>query len=364
MRMKISKLNNFDLIRLLAALIVVIAHTADIAHYATFEFLSATFNSRLAVDVFFIISGFLIYRSFENSNSLVTYFQKRAKRILPAYVAVIVISAVALAFISDLSWSKYFNAEFFKYIFFNLATLNFLQPNLPGVFTNQEFQAVNMSLWTIKVEIMFYLAVPLIAYVLGKTNKAWGMFAIYLSSILYSTAVVALFGSAESGIALQLEQQLPGQLAFFISGAFLYCFYTELQQNKIAALAIATLIIAVHNFATQIYFAYPIALAVLTIYFCLMFRYLGNFGKHGDFSYGMYIWHFPILQVFAHFNLFERPLIAVPCLFLCIFGASFISWNWVEKPFLQRRFQPQYVEASEFTGSSQSQGRVTNLTFK
>ncbi|MEL7078728.1 MAG: acyltransferase [Cyanobacteria bacterium J06648_1] len=352
--MKISRKNNFDLIRLLAALVVVAAHTADVSQYAAFEFISATFNSRLAVDIFFIISGFLIFRSFENSSSLTSYFQKRAKRILPAYVAVIVISAVGLSLVSSLSFTKYFNLEFFKYIFFNLITLNFLQPTLPGVFENQEFQAVNMSLWTIKVEIMFYLVVPLIAYWLNKTNKAWGMVAIYLSSILYSTAVVILINRVGSeGFIGQLEQQLPGQLAFFISGAFLYSFYSQFRQNIVGALAIATLIIVVHNFATQIYFAYPIALAVFTIYFCLIFKYLGNFGKYGDFSYGIYIWHFPILQVFVHFNLFEQPFIATPLLFVCVFAASFISWNWIEKPFLNKR--SHYVKAVEATANEKQQ---------
>ncbi|MEO1670936.1 MAG: acyltransferase [Cyanobacteria bacterium J06631_2] len=350
--MKISRKNNFDLIRLLAALVVVAAHTADVSQYAAFEFLSATFSSGLAVDVFFIISGFLIFRSFKNSSSLVSYFQKRARRILPAYVAVILISAVGLSFVSSLSFAKYFNLEFIKYIFFNLITLNFLQPTLPGVFENQEFQAVNMSLWTIKVEIMFYLVVPLIAYWLNKTNKVWGMVAIYLSSILYTIAVVAWSNQVgASGFVGQLEQQLPGQLALFISGAFLYSFYDKFRQNILAALAIATLILTVHNFVTQINFAYPIALAVFVLYFCLMFKYLGNFGKYGDFSYGIYIWHFPILQVFVHFNLFEQPFIATPLLFLCVFAASFISWNWIEKPFLKKR--SHYTKAAETTISGE-----------
>ena len=365
MPVQISKKNNFDLIRLLAALVVVTGHVAGVSKYAAFEFISAPFSSEVAVDVFFIISGFLIYRSFENSDSVTSYFQKRARRILPAYVTVIMVSAVGLSLVSSLSFAEYFtNREFFKYIFFNLITLNFLQPTLPGVFTNLEFQSVNMSLWTIKIEVMFYLVVPLIAYLLNKTNKAWAMLALYLFSILYSTAVVALSNRVSYGFVGQLDQQLPGQLAFFISGVFLYCFYDKFRQNITVALAIATLIMVVHNFATEIYFAYPIALAVLVIYFSLIFRYLGNFGKYGDFSYGIYIWHLPILQVMAHFNLFEQPLIAVPLLFLSIFGASFISWNWIEKPFLKRR--SHYIKATESKRerSKESTREVANYTTK
>ncbi|MEO0686509.1 MAG: acyltransferase, partial [Cyanobacteria bacterium J06649_11] len=313
MGIKISRRNNFDLIRLLAALVVVAAHTADVSHYAAFEFLSATFNSWLAVDVFFIISVFLIYRSFEHSQSLTIYWQKRARRILPAYLTVILVAALGLSLISHLSLLEYFtHREFWQYIFFNSITLNFLQPSLPGVFTELEFQSVNMSLWTIKVEVMFYLAVPFIAYVLDKTNRAWGMLAIYLGSILYSTTVMTLSDRLGDGFVTQLEQQLPGQLAFFISGAFLYCFYEGFRQHIFSALAIASLILVVHNFVVELYFAYPLALAILVIYFCLIFKYLGNFGKYGDFSYGIYIWHFPILLLLDHFNLFEQPAIALP----------------------------------------------------
>ena len=336
--MKITRKNNFDLVRLLAALIVVIAHTADVSKYAVFETLSGTFNSRLAVDIFFVISGFLIIRSYENSSNLGVYLKKRMKRILPAYAAVIIITAVALSLISTVSFDKYFNLEFAKYIVFNLLTFNFLQPTLPGVFVTNDIQVVNLSLWTIKVEVMFYLLVPLIVYVLSKTNKILTLGLIYLGSILYSTALMQ-FGDRffEPDTLIQLEQQLPGQLAFFISGAFIYYFYDKFRDNILFLLPIAAFVIAIHNFAAEIYLMYPLALATMVIYFCLIFRYLGNFSQHGDFSYGIYIWHFPILQIFAHFRLFERPALAVPTMLLCIFFASYASWNLIEKPFLARR---------------------------
>ena len=68
------------------------------------------------------------------------------------------------------------------------------------------------------------------------------MLALYLFSILYSTAVVALSNRVSYGFVGQLDQQLPGQLAFFISGVFLYCYYDKFRQNITVALAIATLI--------------------------------------------------------------------------------------------------------------------------
>lgn len=335
--MKINSQNNFDLMRLLAAIVVVIAHTASISQYQTFLTLETIFNPKVAVDCFFIISGFLIFRSYENSSSLKSYLQKRAKRILPAYVTVIVISALGLYFISTASFQEYFNGEFFKYIFFNLITLNFVQSTLPGVFENNVLQTVNTSLWTIKVEIMFYLAVPIIARILTTTNKAVGITTIYLLSILYSTAVMGFSDRLSPEVLIQLEQQLPGQLAFFISGALLYYYYDKFTEWAIPLLSVAGLVIAMHNYFWEIYFLYPLALGIVTIYSCLLFKYLGNFGRYGDFSYGIYIWHFPILQVFRHFQLFNHPGLAIPLLFGCLFLVSYLSWNLVEKPFLRRK---------------------------
>ena len=346
--MKINRKNNFDLIRLIAAIVVVIAHTASNSQYEAFLTLESIFNPKTAVDSFFIISGFLIFRSFENSSSLGNYIQKRAKRILPAYIAVIVVCAFGLFFVSSVNIGEYFNLEFIKYIFFNLLTLNFLQSTLPGVFVdNSQTAAVNPSLWTIKVEKMFYVVVPLIVYFLRKTNKALVIGIIYFLSILYSNIVIQLSDRLSPEFITQLEQQLPGQMAFFISGALLYYFYDKFSDNVMLLLSIAAFIIAIHNFATEIYLFYPLALAVIIIYFCLMFKYLGNFSKYGDFSYGIYIWHFPILQVFNHFNLFSNPWIGVPLLFACVFSISCLSWNFIEKPFLRRKSNHVVAEAKQ-----------------
>ena len=336
--MEINKTrNNFDLIRLIAAIAVVIAHTASRSQYDVLLVVEKILSPKVAVDIFFIVSGFLIFRSFENSSSLTSYIKKRAKRILPAYVAVIVVSAFALYFVSSVSFQEYFGLTWIKYIFFNLITLNFLQSSLPGVFENNDIQAVNTSLWTIKVEIMFYIAVPIIVYILNKTDRFWGIVAIYFLLIAYSTGVMQLSDRLSPELLTQLEQQLPGQLAFFVSGALLYYFYDKFVRNISLLMFVSSFILVLHNYALSVYFLFPISLAIIAIYFCLMFKYLGNFGKHGDFSYGMYIWHFPILQTFLHFQLFDNPWIAIPGVVISVFLASFISWNFIEKPFLNKR---------------------------
>ena len=346
--MKINRKNNFDLLRLTLAILIMISHSAGLSENDLMLDIGNLINAKVAVDAFFIISGFLIFMSFENSSSIWSYTKKRAKRILPGYIAVIVICAVALSVVSVLKFAEYFtNKEFFQYIFFNLTTFNFLQPTLPGVFVDQRVQAINNPLWTIKVEIMFYIAVPIIGYIFSKINKVAAIAAIYLLSILYSTAIMQLGDRLDPSFLIQLEQQLPGQMAFFISGTLLYYFYEKFHNNSFIFLAISVLILVIHNFAFEIYFLYPLAFAVTVIYFCLIVKYLGNFGKYGDFSYGIYIWHFPILQVFVHYQLFDRALIGIPLSYLCVFIAAYLSWNYIEKPFLNKRSHYVVAETKE-----------------
>jgi peptidoglycan/LPS O-acetylase OafA/YrhL len=339
--------NNFDLIRFLLAVVVVIAHISSFSQTTVVLKLEEIFNPKAAVDGFFIISGFLIFMSFERSSSLFNYIKKRSSRILPGYISVIVICAFALFFVSDVNFQEYFNLEFVKYIFFNIVTLNFLQPTLPGVFETHSTSAINHPLWTIKVEIMFYIVVPFIAYILTKTNKLLAIIIIYLSSILYSTVVMQFSDRLQPDLLIQLEQQLPGQMAFFISGALLYYYYEKFHNHILFFLLSAVFILIVHNQAMEIYFLYPLALAVVVIYFSLIFKYLGNFGKYGDFSYGIYIWHFPILQVFVHYQMFENPWLGIPLSLICIFLVSFLSWHWIEKPFLSRRSHYVVAEANK-----------------
>lgn len=157
--------NNFDFIRVLLAFIVFVGHLGALSDSSQLEFLT---NSPVEVAVFsfFIVSGFLIARSYERSSSLKSYIKKRINRIVPAYLLVVFLCTVLLSTVSTLSFSDYFgNTQVYKYFLWNSAFMNFMAPSLPGVFGNE---AVNGALWTLKIEMCFYFAVPLIFYYLEK----------------------------------------------------------------------------------------------------------------------------------------------------------------------------------------------------
>ena len=328
------KTNNFDFLRLLFALIVAIVHCAELSKAGFLSGIVKYLSSGVAVDAFFIISGFLIFMSYESSKSLSSYANKRLRRIFPGYVAVIIICAILLYAISSKSFFEYANAELLKYIFFNALTLNFIQPTLPGVFGDNQIQVINGALWTIKIEVMFYIAVPFIAFIASKSNKVVSLSVIYILSIVYSFTMLWLYSDSSEEIYVKLERQLPGQLAFFISGAAFYYFYDFFYKKKFLLIALSILILSMDKYVIDRYIFYPMSLAIVILSFASFFNYLGNFGKFGDLSFGIYIWHFPILQVLVFYNMFDNPVTGVGIFLIAILIASFLSWHLIEKRYL------------------------------
>ena len=147
--------NNLDCLRLILASVVVLFHIS-LTNIPALAF-DKYFSARFAVNTFFVISGLLIYRSYVRSSSVGSYFEKRVRRIYPAYFTVVVLAALALCPLSSLPVSQYFGVGFWKYLGANLVFLNFLAPSLPGVFTSNSISAVNGALWTLKIEVAFYL---------------------------------------------------------------------------------------------------------------------------------------------------------------------------------------------------------------
>ena len=76
---------------------------------------------------------------------------------------------------------------------------------------------------------------------------------------------------------------------------------------------------------------YPASLAMTVLYFATIFKCLGNFGKFGDLSFGVYIWHFPIIQILLTYDLFLNEVSGVAIFMIFTFIASYLSWHLIEK---------------------------------
>ena len=345
--------NNFDLIRLFLAFSVCFAHLGEVSGVSAFLPLANYFYSGIAVDCFFVVSGFLIFRSFHRSSSIRSYLNKRVRRIYPAYLTVILAVAFLLPlFFSNLTENILFSNIWLRYLSSNLVFLNFLQPDLPGIFSSNPLQVINAPLWTIKVEIMFYLSVPLIFLLLKKKRQWLPLCCLYAASVAYSFIFLTMHNQSGLEVYLKLEKQLPGQLSFFLSGGGLYLYYPFFKKHwKILLSAAAVILIAASQNSNIAFPLYPISLATLVICVTLIFPYLGNWGKFGDMSYGVYIYHFPIIQIFTACSLFAaRPWLGFIVLIATILFVSFLSYRYIERPFLKRSSHYRQADGSTNKG--------------
>lgn len=328
--------NNLDLVRFVLAAMVFVSHAHDLSGVAELSMLSAAISSTLAVQAFFVISGFLIFQSYDRSSTPRSYTLKRIRRILPAYVVVVLGCAALLGLMSTLPYRTYIaDPAVWKYIAANLVFLNFLAPELPGVFQDNIVHAVNGALWTLKIEVAFYVAVPICVWLFHRIGRAPVLIAIYLLSALYAAAMIWLAEARQSDAFMELARQLPGQMTYFAAGAAIYYHFDRFRERPITILLCGLLLLAVSSVTFELLLRpLGVALLVMSVAFG---PYLGRFGRYGDFSYGIYIIHFPVLQTLIAIGL---PAHSLP-LFLLASAALVLllavaMWHLVEKRFLRR----------------------------
>lgn len=327
--------NCFDFLRFFFAANILLAHLCELSQNKSLLFLSNFSNSSIAIKGFFIISGFLVAKSYTNTPSLKEYFIKRAKRILPAYIVVLLFSAITLSFFSSFNFLEYFtDIDVYKYLGWNSVFLNFMHPCLPGLFENNLMCAVNGALWTLKVEEGFYIVLPFIFYAIKKSKKPFlTLGSLYVLSLLYWFVMDFYLNQP------LLAKQLPGYMAYFATGIFLFLNFDFLLLNKKKLFFISLLFLIISGFSPfQIDVFYPAAFGLMVIIAAYSLPFLNNFGKYGDFTYGLYIYHFPIIQLFRQYDLFEKYnpiLMAFSVILITLFFAVF-SWFFIEKRFLDR----------------------------
>ena len=318
--------NSFDFLRFFLALMVFFAHY-DILRGVSF--VNSPITSPMAVSGFFTISGLLIFRSYCRSNSLKSYFLKRVKRIFPAYVLVVLLVVPLFACFSELPLREYFlSAELFRYLVANLATMNFLHPSLPGVLSGE---AVNPSLWTIKVELFLYLLVPLVASLYAKSSRVWSVVVVVLTSLL---ATWLKRTADDTGVpTYDLVGKWVSLVSYFMAGAAAYLFREELKRYKYFLILPAMSILALETRDAE--FFRPFAMGVAIYFFAFTTPFLNKFGKIGDLSYGIYIFHGPIVNLTICLGWEDGPHTFFITLFLVLLVA-FFSWHLLEKKILSR----------------------------
>lgn len=339
--------NNIDFLRLILASVVALFHTAVLTGIPSLSILGHL-SADFAVKGFFVISGMLVYRSYLRSSSWQSYFEKRVRRIYPGYIAVVLACAFGLFPLSTSSLEQYFGIAFWKYLAINLVFLTHFCPSLPGLFQSHIETAVDGVFWTLKIEVLFYLLVPAIHFIATKAGQLRGLGAIFALSCLWRLAFERLALSRQghyshSYLYGKLAIQLPGQLLYFIAGILILLYFEKLKCMLPWMFFLTIAAFLFDHFVTRGAID-CVWISAFVLVFCFS-RYLGNFSRYGDFSYGVYIVHWPILQVLISLGLDKQnPALFLAVALLAITVAAVSLWHLVESKWLAR--SSHYRQAS------------------
>jgi peptidoglycan/LPS O-acetylase OafA/YrhL len=320
--------NNFDALRLVAALAVILSHAFLIAQGTEkndpLNWLTGNqcMLGLTGVFVFFAVSGFLVTQSFEQTHSPLRYLIKRVLRIFPAYLVCLVVTAFLLGpVVTTLPLGEYLRRpEPYNYLYYN-SFFDIRVHELPGVMfvDNQVGLEVNGSLWSLGAEFDMYLMVL-------------GLGMLRLLKLPVCVALLALGMACIHFDQLSFLGGWGWTLSFFASGMILYKLRdTRIFDWRIALLALTGLAISIP--LRQFILLFPVCGCYLALYLALHPKLpIIPATRFGDLSYGLYIFGWPSEQVViwllhGQTSWWLEFLLAT----LLAGGLAFLSWHLVEK---------------------------------
>ncbi|WP_158549168.1 acyltransferase family protein [Lysobacter silvisoli] len=324
--------NNFNLIRLIAAWLVIYGHAYPITGSGEQDLLlqlvHIKFAGGIAVDMFFVISGFLIAASLER-NRLPAYLAARALRIFPALLVCVLLSVFVLGPLLTTAADYWNSPQTWKYLKANALLSRNTQYFLPGMFEGQPSQAINGSLWSLPIEVRLYLWLALFALLRLFTPLRFNLVCVILliagvvsyggkeltpekSNFLYCTAYF-LVGS----LAWHNRQRVP--LRWWLLGLLL---------------AVAALM----RDRPYYFLAYFAALSYTTLFLAFVPK-LPQI-RHTDLSYGLYLYGWPAQQLVQYLAPGTGPLANVAWATALAGALAALSWYLVERPAL--RLKPRF----------------------
>jgi peptidoglycan/LPS O-acetylase OafA/YrhL len=334
--------NNFDVLRLAAATLVLVSHSFVVVGAAEPHVGHFTLGA-LGVEIFFAISGFLVAKSWYAQPRLRAFVVKRSLRIVPA----LAVTVLALAFVlgpvvSDVSPGEYFRSSAtYAYPVDNVVAtvsgdaVRGVNHGLPGVFASAPDASVDKSLWTLPIEVRAYVAIAALG-ALGLL--AGGLPLLVLGFFALSVAPGSITDTAGIGSALDFLRGADGETAhltaMFAFSALLYRYRARVVLHPVAAgAALAALVATMGTPAER-----PL-LVVAIPYLALFVAYrswggLRRLAAHADVSYGLYLLAFPVQQMIVHLwggSSLPAPAVVALIAFPITYLLALASWHGVEK---------------------------------
>lgn len=338
--------NNFNFLRLIGALLVIISHSFDITGKSNsdplFQLTGKLQSSGIGLTIFFFISGYFVTASANNTAGIGRFIIKRVMRIYPALIVLVFISVFfAGPLLSTLATYQYFQEKDSWVYLFTTTGLR-IRMNLPGVFSSPNFQikAFNASLWTIALEIQLYISITLALWFGIVRNKK--LFSTICLIIIFVCFGIVAFNQ---NISFNSARHLSLIGLFYLGGVVYTASFTK-KIIQIVMLLSASLFVMFTFF--KILGFDPFILCLLSISmltYCVGFTKGFKIQLTTDISYGLYIYAFPIQQtIFMFSGITDSWILALSSIVFTL-PLAFASWHLIEKKFIGKNVKLQVIKS-------------------
>jgi peptidoglycan/LPS O-acetylase OafA/YrhL len=320
--------NNFQALRWIAATSVILAHSYGLRDLqGVYTHVTGLDLGWSAVVMFFTISGYLISASAERRTAL-EFWQARFLRIFPGLIVCTLVTAIVISAFSTLSFSQFIaDRQTLRYIF-GSGTLLATEYSLPGAFQDHAVTYANGSLWTLRYEVASYFLVFVLFVLSYRTGLS------FAGAIITTGLACALGYAVPTALGHTVPVQANNFLTLFVPfaiGAWFQATKRSGPRLLWVALAIALAAALIHTSTNTIFAAAAISLLTLWLAFRPA-RVLTRLDVLPDYSYGIYIYAYPIQQMTIQLLPGWHPLAQALVAFLVTLVPASLSWHLIEKP--------------------------------
>lgn len=341
------RINNFDLIRLVAAAQVALHHSLDylkLRHTSAFVDAVDQFAGYFpGVPIFFFVSGFLISKSWESSSTWGDYARNRLLRIYPALV---LCTLLGIGSVFALGYLPHAIPSVKSFLTWVVAQMTFVQFFNPDFMRDYGVGVLNGSLWTISVELQFYLMIPIVYFLCDlRTRRGIVTLVLVILASLVANSIYWRFDPDHNeAFALKLfGVTFVPWIYMFLIGLLAQRHFNRLHE-LVAGRALFFLVIylaaavptrligwTTANDINPVLYLLLVALVLSAAFTAptlaerLLFR--------NDISYGIYVFHMPVVNALIYLG-WTGDVRGLPVVLSITAVVATLSWLWVERPCL------------------------------
>ena len=348
-----GRINNFDFLRFALATLVILSHSWDLlngreSNPVLLASRGQTELGSVAVDGFFVLSGFLITMSFVNSRSVLDYLRRRVFRIYPGYLMAAVVSLVFFAPLAML-----FSRDYWHWVEPGtfLIRLPFLRTFwISDTFIHNHWPYVNSPIWTIQHEFVCYLLIAVLGTVgiLRHRGLLVALFVpIYVFNLIQLPWKLYIYNWQELPVG-GAPDYYPRFWTYYLAGALAFLYRDRIRFNLLGVVVSVAAILVTAAMGRGLDAVMPFAFTYILLSLAFFQRIrLQHWAKYGDVSYGLYLYGWPVQQSLIFLC---KSWINPALLFAMALPSGLVfavaSWYLVERHFLRFKSRPMRVSGS------------------